>query len=424
MLDRKLIRKDPGAVREGIKRKGADFDLDAFLEKDECLRSLIVEVERLKHERNDASQRISESKKAGKDCAGLIAEMKNTSNRIKEMDGEIKELKEGLDSLALGIPNLPHETVPFGTCPDHNVEKRRWGEIGEMPFRPLPHWEIGEKLGILDTAAGSRLSGRGFVVLRGGGALLSRALVSFMLDLHIKQGYEELNVPYIVTRDCMVGTGQLPKLEEDMYLCEKDDLFMIPTAEVPVTNMHRDSILDGDDLPIKYTAYTPCFRREAGSYGQETKGLIRVHQFDKVEMVKFVEPGTSYDELESLLADATAVLEELRIPHRVIELCSMDLSFSAAKCYDIETFAPGVERWLEVSSCSNFEDFQARRANIRYRREGSKPEFVHTLNGSGLALPRVLATILELNQTPTGKVRIPEALSPYMGGKEYLEPAR
>jgi len=424
MLDRKLIRKDPGAVREGIKRKGADFDLDAFLEKDERLRSLIVEVERLKHERNDASQRISESKKAGKDCAGLIAEMKNTSNRIKEMDGEIKELKEGLDSLALGIPNLPHETVPFGTCPDHNVEKRRWGEIGEMPFRPLPHWEIGEKLGILDTAAGSRLSGRGFVVLRGGGALLSRALVSFMLDLHIKQGYEELNVPYIVTRDCMVGTGQLPKLEEDMYLCEKDDLFMIPTAEVPVTNMHRDSILDGDDLPIKYTAYTPCFRREAGSYGQETKGLIRVHQFDKVEMVKFVEPGTSYDELESLLADATAVLEELRIPHRVIELCSMDLSFSAAKCYDIETFAPGVERWLEVSSCSNFEDFQARRANIRYRREGSKPEFVHTLNGSGLALPRVLATILELNQTPTGKVRIPEALSPYMGGKEYLEPAR
>ena len=424
MLDRKLIRKDPGAVREGIERKGADFDLDALLEMDERLRSLIVEVERLKHERNDASQKISESKKAGKDCAELIAEMKNTANRIKEIDGEVKALKEGIDSLALGIPNLPHETVPFGTCPEHNVEKMRWGEIGELPFRPLPHWEIGEKLGILDMAAGSRLSGRGFVVLRGDGALLSRALVSFMLDLHIKQGYEELSVPYMVTRDCMIGTGQLPKLEEDMYLCEKDDLFMIPTAEVPVTNMHRDSILEGGDLPIKYTAYTPCFRREAGSYGQETKGLIRVHQFDKVEMVKFVEPGTSYDELESLLADATAVLEGLRIPYRVIELCSMDLSFSASKCYDIETFAPGVERWLEVSSCSNFEDFQARRANIRYRSEGGKPEFVHTLNGSGLALPRVLATILELNQTPTGKVRVPEALSPYMGGKEYLEPAR
>ncbi len=424
MLDRKLIRKDPGAVREGIERKGVDFDLDAFLEMDERLRSLIVEVERLKHERNDASQKISESKKAGKDCVELISQMKNTAGRIKEIDGEIKQLKEDIDSLALGIPNLPHETVPYGTCPEHNVEKRRWGEIGELPFRPLPHWEIGEKLGILDMAAGSRLSGRGFVVLRGDGAMLSRALVSFMLDLHIKQGYEELNVPYMVTRECMVGTGQLPKLEEDMYLCEKDDLFMIPTAEVPVTNMHRESILEGNDLPIKYTAYTPCFRREAGSYGQETKGLIRVHQFDKVEMVKFVEPETSYDELESLLADATAVLEGLEIPYRVIELCSMDLSFSAAKCYDIETFAPGVERWLEVSSCSNFEDFQARRANIRYRKEGGKPEFVHTLNGSGLALPRVLATILELNQTPTGKVRIPEALSPYMGGKEYLEPAR
>jgi seryl-tRNA synthetase len=425
MLDRKLIRKDPDGVREGIKRKGVDFDLDSFLEMDERLRSLIVEVERLKHERNDASQKISESKKLDKDCEELIAGMKNISNRIKEIDGEIKELKESIDTLALGIPNLPHETVPFGTCPDHNVETRRWGEIGELPFRPLPHWEIGEKLGILDMAAGSRLGGRGFVVLRGDGALLARALIAFMLDLHIKQGYEELSVPYMVTRDCMVGTGQLPKLEEDMYLCEKDDLFMIPTAEVPVTNIHRESILEGDELPIKYTSYTPCFRREAGSYGQETRGLIRVHQFDKVEMVKFVEPETSYDELESLLEDATAVLEELRIPYRVIELCSMDLSFAAAKCYDIETFAPGLERWLEVSSCSNFEDFQARRANIRYKKSGgSKPEYVHTLNGSGLALPRVLATIFELYQTPTGKVRIPEALSPFMGGKEYLEPVR
>ena len=365
MLDRKLIRKDSAGVREGIKRKGGDFDLDSFLEMDQRLRSLIREVEQLKHDRNDASLKISERKKRKEDCEGFIAEMKNTSNRIKEIDGEIKELGDRIDSLALGIPNLPHETVPFGTCPDHNVETRRWGEIEEFPFRPLPHWEIGEKIGILDMAAGSRLSGRGFVVLRGDGALLARALTAFMLDLHIKQGYEELSVPYMVTRDCMVGTGQLPKLEEDMYLCEKDDLFMIPTAEVPVTNIHRESILECDALPIKYTASTPCFRREAGSYGQETKGLIRVHQFDKVEMVKFVECKTSYDELESLLEDATAVLEELRIPYRVIELCSMDLSFAAAKCYDIETYAPGIERWLEVSSCSKFEDFQARRANIR-----------------------------------------------------------
>jgi seryl-tRNA synthetase len=425
MLDRKLIRKDSAGVKEGIRRKGVEFDLEAFLEKDERLRALIREVELLKHDRNDASQRISECKKRGEDCNDLIAGMKKTSARIKEIDGEIKELADGIDLLAHGIPNLPHESVPFGTCPDHNVEIRRWGEIEELPFRPMPHWEIGEKLGILDMQAGSRLSGRGFAVLRGDGALLERALTTFMLDLHLKQGYEELSVPYMVTRDCMVGTGQLPKLEEDMYLCEKDDLFMIPTAEVPVTNVHRDSILSGEELPIKYTAYTPCFRREAGSYGQETKGLIRVHQFDKVEMVKFVEPDSSYDELESLLDDATAVLEELRIPYRVIELCSMDLSFAAAKCYDIETYAPGIERWLEVSSCSNFEDFQARRAGIRFRRnKGDKPEFVHTLNGSGLALPRVIATILELNQTPTGKVRIPEALSPYMGGKEYLEPAR
>ena len=425
MLDRKLIRKDSAAVKEGIERKGVEFDLDALLEEDKRLRELIQQVERLKHERNEASQEISERKKCGEDCDDLIAAMKKTSARIKEIDGEIKELSDRIDSLALGIPNIPHETVPFGTCPDHNVEIRRWGDIEELPFRPLPHWEIGENLGILDMSAGSRLSGRGFVVLRGEGALLTRALTAFMLDLHIGQGYEELSVPYMVTRDCMVGTGQLPKLEEDMYLCEKDDLFMIPTAEVPVTNIHRESILDGDDLPIKYTSFTPCFRREAGSYGQETKGLIRVHQFDKVEMVKFVEPETSYDELETLLADATSVLEELRIPYRVIELCSMDLSFAAAKCYDIETYAPGVERWLEVSSCSNFEDFQARRAGIRYRKsKGGKPEFVHTLNGSGLALPRVIATILELNQTPTGKVRIPEALIPYMGGKEYLEPAR
>lgn len=423
MLDRKLIRKDPDAVKEGIKRKGVEFDLDAFLGLDERLRSLLVEVERLKHERNDASQRISASKKRGEDCGGLITEMRDASNRIKEIDGEIKDLRERIDCLALGIPNLPHETVPFGTCPDHNIEKRRWGEIEEPPVRPLPHWEIGEKLGILDMSAGARLSGRGFVVLRGDGAMLARALVSFMLDLHRGQGYEELSVPYMVTRDCMVGTGQLPKLEDDMYLCERDDLFMIPTAEVPITNIHRESIIEG--LPIKYTAYSPCFRREAGSYGQETKGLIRVHQFDKVEMVKLVAPETSYEELESLLTDATAVLEALRIPYRVIELCSMDLSFAAAKCYDIETYAPGIERWLEVSSCSNFEDFQARRANIRFRREeGGKPEFVHTLNGSGLALPRVLATIFELNQTPTGKIRVPEALSPFMGGKEYLEPAR
>jgi seryl-tRNA synthetase len=422
MLDRKTIRKDPERVREGIKKKGVDFALDEFIANDEKLRDLIKESEKLKHERNVVCEEVSRLKKESKDASEIIGRMKKTAERIKEIDREQKKISEELDEAQLSIPNIPHETVPYGTCPDHNVVTRTWGEIEEPPETPLPHWEIGEKLGVLDLAAGARLSGRGFVVLRGDGALMSRALINLMLDVHRRQGYEELSVPYMVSRDCMVGTGQLPKLEEDMYLCEKDDLFLIPTAEVPVTNIHRECILDGGALPIKYTAFSPCFRREAGSYGQETRGLIRVHQFDKVEMVKFARPEASYEELESLLDDALEILHVLEIPYRVVELCSTDLSFAAAKCYDIETFAPGVDRWLEVSSCSNFEDFQARRSGIRFRRKkGEKPEFVHTLNGSGLALPRVIATILEINQTPTGKVRIPKALVPYMGGKEYLE---
>jgi seryl-tRNA synthetase len=422
MLDRKLIRKDPERVREGLRKKGVAFDLDAFLALDERQRSLIQETESLKHERNEVSQEISRLKKEGADASAILERMKKTSERIKEIDAELKETGERLDDLALYIPNLAHDSVPYGTCPEHNVVRREWGRVPEASPEMLPHWEIGERLGILDLATGSALSGRGFVVLRGSGALLSRALVAFMLDLHRTQGYEEIAVPYLVSRQCMIGTGQLPKLAEDMYASEKDDLFLIPTAEVPLTNMYRESVLDGARLPVKITAATPCFRREAGSYGQDTKGLVRVHQFDKVEMVKLAFPESSYEELESLTRDATAVIEALELPHRVIELCTMDMSFSAAKCYDLETWAPGMGRWLEVSSCSNFEDFQARRANIRFkRRPAEKPEFVHTLNGSGLALPRVIATILELNQTPTGKVRIPRALVPYMGGMEYLE---
>ena len=422
MLDRKLIRKDPDRVREGLRRKGARFDIESFLADDERQRTLIQECERLKHERNEASSEISRLKKEGKDAGDILSRMKETSERIKEIDRELKETCERLDDLALYIPNIPHESVPVGTCPEHNVVRRSWGGTPELPFAPAPHWEIGERLGVLDLAAGAALGGRGFVVLRGGGALLSRALINFMLDLHRRQGYEEVSVPFLALRDCMVGTGQLPKLAEDMYLCEKDDLFLIPTAEVPLTNLYRETILDGARLPVKLTAWSACFRREAGSYGQETRGLVRVHQFDKVEMVKIAAPEASYDELESLTSDATAVLEALELPHRVIELCTMDLSFGAAKCYDIETWAPGMQRWLEVSSCSNFEDFQARRANIRFRRaKQERPEFAHTLNGSGLALPRVIATILELNQTPTGKVRVPKTLVPYAGGMEYLE---
>ncbi len=422
MLDRKLIRKDPDRVREGLKKKGADFDLDSFLALDERERKLIQESENLKRERNEASLEISRLKKDGREISAVTERMRATADRIKDVDRELKEVSEDLDRRSLYVPNLPHESVPYGTCPEHNMVVRSWGEIPTLPFEPLPHWEIGEKLGVLDLAAGASLSGRGFIVLRRGGARLSRALVNLMLDLHRSQGYEEVSVPYMVSRDCMIGTGQLPKLEEDMYRCEKDDLFLVPTAEVPLTNIARGRTLEGASLPVKLTAYTPCFRREAGSYGQETRGIVRIHQFDKVEMVKLVAPETSYAELESLTVDATAVLEALEIPYRVIELCTMDLSFGASKCYDLETYAPAMGRWLEVSSCSNFEDFQARRAGIRFRRDRSqKPEFVHTLNGSGLALPRVIATILELNQTPTGKVRIPRALVPLMGGTEYLE---
>jgi len=409
MLDRRFIRKNPEAVREGLRKKGVDFDLDGFLALDEKMRALIKESDELKHEKNKVSQEVSKLKKEGKDISGVVSRMKEVAARIKEIDQELKEITSRLDSMALEIPNIPHESVPYGTSSEDNVVVRTWGEIKELPFEPL-------------LAAGRALSGRGFIVFKNDGALLSRALINFMIDVHREQGYEEMWVPYLVNRDCMIGTGQLPKLEEDMYRCEKDDLFLIPTAEVPLTNINREKILDASELPIRYTAFSPCFRREAGSYGQETKGLIRVHQFDKVEMVKFTLPEESYNELETLLNDATEVLERLEIPYRVVELCTMDLSFGAAKCYDIETYAPAIDRWLEVSSCSNFEDFQARRSNIRFRRrKGEKAEFVHTLNGSGIALPRLIATILELNQTPTGKVRIPEALVSYMGGREYLE---
>jgi seryl-tRNA synthetase len=422
MLDRKSIRKDTDRVRRGIESKHVDFDLDGFLAMDAAMRNLIQESEKLKAEKNEASLEVSRLKKEKQDASGILERMKKTSERIKEVDVELKAAVEKLEAAELSIPNIPHESVPAGKGPQDNPVVSTWGDPPTDVGKPLFHWEIGEKLGILDMAAGAAVTGRGFVVLRGDGALLSRALVNLFLDIHRRQGYEELAVPYVANRDSMTGTGQLPKMEDDMYHCGKDDLFLVPTAEVPITNVYKDAVLEGSALPIKCTAYSPCFRREAGSYGQDTRGLIRVHQFDKVEMVKFTRPDDSYGELETLLGDACEVLRILEIPHRVIELCSGDLSFSAAKCYDIETWAPGVEKWLEVSSCSNFEDFQARRARIRFRRErGGKPEFVHTLNGSGLALPRVIATILELNQTPTGKVRVPKALVPYMGGREYLE---
>ena len=421
MIDRRLIRDEPDRVRAGLARRRAAVDVEMLLALDREHLDNLQLTEKLKHERNVASEDIGKRKAQGEDIAPLHAAMKEKSAKIKELEARNNAIEEQLDALLLTVPNLPHATTPDGADSAANVVVRTVGEA-KKPFDDvLPHWEIGEKLGILDLEGGRRVSGRGFIVFRGDGALLCRALIQLMLDMHVEQGYEEVWVPFLVHRASMTGTGQLPKFEEDMYQVPADELFLIPTAEVPVTNLHRESVLEKEKLPMQYTAYTPCFRREAGSHGADTRGLLRVHQFDKVEMVKFVHPDTSYDELESLVNDATAVLEALELPYRVVALSSGDLGFAAAKCYDLETYAPGVDKWLEVSSCSNFEDFQARRAEIRLKKsEGEKHKFVHTLNGSGLARPRTIATLLEVHQTPTGRVRIPAKLRPYMRGKEYL----
>jgi seryl-tRNA synthetase len=421
VIDRRLIREDPERVRDGLKRRGAALDFENLFALSTEQVSVQQNLDTYRQQRNVASEEIGKRKAKGEDIATLHEAMKATSSQIKELEARSKEIEESLDRLLLMVPNLPHASVPDGTDAAANKVVRSAG-TAKKPFDDVvPHWEIGEKLGILDLEAGRMVSGRGFIVFRGDGALLCRALVQLMLDMHIEQGYDEVSVPFLVHRASMTGTGQLPKFEEDMYQVPADELFLIPTAEVPVTNLHRESVLEKSRLPIKYCAYSPCFRREAGSHGADTRGLLRVHQFEKVEMVKFVHPDSSYDELETLVADATAVLDALELPYRVVALCAGDLGFSAAKCYDLETYAPGVDKWLEVSSCSNFEDFQARRAEIRLKKsEGEKHKFVHTLNGSGLALPRTVASILEVHQTPTGRVRIPARLRPYMRGKEYL----
>ena len=417
MLDLRFIRENAERIRHAVEAKGEKVDLDGLLALDEKRRAFIQEADRLKAERNRVSEEIGRLKKEGKDGSSAIREMKKVADRIKMLDKKRREVEERLKEILLRIPNVPHPSVPVGPDATYNCVMREWGSIPELDFEVKPHWEIGPVLGILDLERGGRLSGSNFVCFVGAGARLERALIHFMIDLHVqKHGYTEVWVPTVVKREMMLGTGQLPKLEEDMYLVEKDDLFLIPTAEVPVTNLHREEMLDGDRLPIYYTAYTPCFRREAGSYGADTRGLVRIHQFDKVELVKFVDPETSYEELEKLVADAEEVLRLLEIPYRVVALATGDLSFAAAKCYDIEAYAAGIDKWLEVSSCSNFEDFQARRMNIRFRREkGSKPEYVHTLNGSGVALPRIMIAILENYQTDEGTIVVPDVLRKYMG---------
>ena len=417
MLDLKFIRENPDLVKQAIQNKGEKADVDRLLELDAERRARLQEVEKLKHERNVVSQEIARLKKAGEDAGAPITRMQEVAAQIKRLDDEIRELQEEIHAIQIWIPNLPHESVPVGTSEADNVEVKRWGEPAEMDFTPRPHWEVAEQLGIVDFARGSKVAGSFFVSYKGIGARLERALINFMIDLHVNEhGYTEVFPPFLVNRASMFATGQLPKLEEDMYRAEVDDLFLIPTAEVPVTNLHRDEILPEKELPIYYTAYTPCFRREAGSYGRDTRGLVRIHQFDKVEMVKFVKPETSWDELETLLANAEDVLQRLNLPYRVLTLSTADLSFAAAKCYDIEVWAPGVQKWLEVSSCSNFTDFQARRGNIRYRDAATgKAQYVHTLNGSGLALPRTVIAILENYQTDEGTVVVPEALRDYVG---------
>jgi seryl-tRNA synthetase len=423
MLDLKFVRQNADLVREAIANKGEKVDLNRFLSLDQEYRDLLVRGDRLKHERNVVSKQIGALPGKDQEAGEQMAKMREVSRQIKDLDARGKVLEDEIQQIAMAIPNIPHSSVPIGRDDGDNVEIKRWGELPQFDFQPLPHWEIGERLDILDLKASSKISGSGFILLKGLGALLERALISFMLDLHTREhGYLEVAPPFLVNRKSMEGTGQIPKLSEDMYLCEQDDLFLIPTAEVPLTNIHREDILRGDDLPQNYVAYTACFRREAGSYGKDTRGITRVHQFDKVELVKFVRPERSYDELENLLGHAEKVLQLLNLPYRIRVLCTGDLSFAAAKCYDIEVWAAGQDKFLEVSSCSNFEDFQARRSGIRFRETpGAKSEYVHTLNGSGVALPRTVIAILENCQTASGDVLIPEVLHPYMRDLKRIE---
>jgi seryl-tRNA synthetase len=424
MLGIKFVRENLDIVRKSIQDRGIEESLlDEFVSLDDKRRKVLVEVEELKHLRNTTSAKIGQLKREGKDITQLSQQMRQVGEKIKELDKESKEIEDKLNEVLLLIPNLPHQSVPFGRESKDNQEVKIWGKPTEFSFEPKPHFELGEKLGILDFEASAKMTGARFVLYKGLGAKLERALINFMLDLHTKEhGYIEVLPPFMVNTAAMTGTGQLPKFKEDLFKCELTDYYLVPTAEVPVTNIHREEILKGDDLPIYYTAYTPCFRAEAGAYGKDTRGLIRQHQFNKVELVKFTKPEDSYAELEKLLEDAEEVLKRLKIPYRVVTLCTGDLGFAASKTYDIEAWMPASGGYREISSCSNFEDFQARRAMIRFKRTpDSKPEFVHTLNGSGLAIGRTLVAILENYQLQDGKVAIPKVLQNYMDGIEIIE---
>ncbi|UVT17315.1 MAG: serine--tRNA ligase [Nitrospira sp.] len=425
MYDLKQLRENLDHIRTSLGRRGNDVPWDDLEQLSEERRAVTTQVEQLRYELNKGSEEVARLRRAKEPAEAAMAAMKQLGGRIKDLEGNQRKVEEALTDVALRIPNLPHASVPVGSDASENVEVRRWGTIPSFTSPPKPHWEIGENLGILDFDRAAKIAGARFSVVTGTGARLERALINYMLDLHTTQhGYREVLPPLMVNRLAMTGTGQLPKFEEDLFRLRDEDYFLIPTAEVPVTNLHREEILSGDSLPVRYTAYTPCFRREAGSYGKDTRGLIRLHQFNKVELVSLTTPDHSYEELERLTGHAESILQGLKLPYRVITLCTGDMGFSAAKTYDIEVWLPSQQQYREISSCSNFEAFQARRANIKYRPTGgkkdAKSDFVHTLNGSGLAVGRTLVAILENFQQPDGSVEIPAVLRSYMGGLEKI----
>jgi seryl-tRNA synthetase len=424
MLEIKQVRQNLAAVEAALATRGQAVVLEPFRAIDERHRRTLQEIEELRHRRNVVTDEIARMKKAGENAEAKVIEMRTVSGRIKELERALGETEEQLNTLLMGIPNLPHASVPVGRDSADNPVVKRWGDPPVFDFEPRPHWEIGTRLGILDLERAAKITGARFPLYLGAGARLERALINFMLDVHTgEHGYREILPPFIVNRQSMTSTGQLPKFEEDLFKLEQWDYYLIPTAEVPLTNIHQNEVLDEEVLPLNYTAYTPCFRSEAGSYGKDTRGLIRQHQFNKVELVKFCLPERSYDELETLLGEAESILVRLGIPYRVVLLCTGDMGFSAAKTYDIEVWMPSQGTYREISSCSNFQDFQARRGNIRFRRKGKKgTELVHTLNGSGLAVGRTFAAILENFQQADGSVRVPEALRPYLGGMDVIAP--
>lgn len=416
MLDIKRIRNNPEEIVEALKKRRGEYPIQKLLDTDEKRREVIQKVESMKAEQNKLSKQVPQMKKNGEDTTELFKNLKKLSDDIKSMDDDLKDIDEEIREYLMEIPNTPNKDVPVGLDDTENLEMRKWGEPRKFDFDIKAHWDLGVDLDILDFERATKISKSRFSVFKGKGARLERALMNFMVDLHTdKQGYTEMNTPVLMSPSAMMGTGQIPKFKEDMFYCEKDDMYLAPTAEVPVTNLLGGEILEQGSLPIYYTAFTQCFRREAGSAGRDTRGLIRNHQFEKVEMVKFVEPATSYDELEKLTNNAEEILQLLEIPYRVVRLCSGDLGFSSAMTYDIEVWMPSYNRYVEISSCSNFEDFQARRANIRYRDENNKPQYVHTLNGSGLAIGRCFAAVIENYQQADGSIKIPEVLQKYTG---------